>query len=112
MPIAQCFLAPSCPEPQGQHLVSAWAQYSGQPQAEAEMSVNLSRVDQQWGKGYLIMAQLWLPSLWSEPAIAQLAQGLSLALGQHFALPQWEVLVLVQLLESGRVVEKGQLQCW
>lgn len=109
MPIANCFIRPECQAGSG-NLVQLWASESGM--AAKHMTMNLVKAEQQFGAQYKVMANLWLPSLWSAPDISALQIGLARALASYYELPIAEVLVVTQIIESSRVVENGLEVSW
>ena len=109
MPIVNCFLAPDAEEPDAQAIVAAWSQRSGI--AADEMTVNVVRA-QQGGKGYEVMAWLYLPSLWPEEDVAALGEGLAVALADVVHVRPSEVQVVTSIVTSGLVVEAGETLRW
>lgn len=103
MPVAQCFLT-RLPETD---LVARWSRLAG---VEAEhMTLQLVKVDAQQGRPYEAMAWLHLPSLWSAEAVDRLQLGLARALAEALDAPADRVMVLTSTVESGRVVEGGEV---
>ena len=108
MPIANCFLAPD-EEPDVQAIVAAWSQRSGI--AADEMTVNVLRA-KQGGKGYGVMAWLYLPSLWSKEDVVALGEGLAAALADVVHVHASEAQVVTSIVTSGLVVEAGETLRW
>ncbi|GHA16139.1 hypothetical protein GCM10008090_27420 [Arenicella chitinivorans] len=108
MPIANCVISPSCPDGQGD-LIAQWSRASRQ--SADHMTVNLIKAHQQ-GQPYAVVATLYLPSIWSSSAIIRLQEGLALALTQYYAIAASDVIVLTQILDSGRVVEDAESVFW
>lgn len=77
-----------------------------------EMTVNIITSQQQYGKAYAVMAHLLLPTAWSPAAVCALQTGLARALSISFALPARQVHVITTRVDSGLVVEDGQVQPW
>jgi hypothetical protein len=109
MPIANCFLAPALEEPDAQAIVARWSQRSGLD--ADEMTVNVVST-QQGGKGYAVMAWLYLPSLWSEEDVVALGEGLARALADVLHVSVSAVQVLTSIVGSGSVVEGGETLRW
>lgn len=109
MPIANCIVAPECASGAGD-LIELWASSSGLP-AE-QMTINIIPRSEQLGKRYTIMANLLLPSLWSDAHISRLQLGLASALSLHFAVAIDEIFVTTQIVTSGLVVEGGREIHW
>ena len=109
MPIANCILKHSlrCDDKDVVELWSKTSQVSSQ-----EMTLNLLNADEQFGKPYTIMATLYLPSAWPQDKRDALQTGLSAALSKGFDQPIERVHVITLIVESGYVVENGQLQHW
>ena len=112
MPIAHCVLAPeiNVEQTSSASLVSCWAQYANVD--EQQMTINLLSCHQQIGQAYAVIATLLLPSLWQQEAINRLQLGLAKALAECLKQPVERILVITQIIESGRVVDNGQLLSW
>ncbi|WP_143872801.1 hypothetical protein [Catenovulum sediminis] len=114
MPIAHCLIAPALQKKVDNttDLINLWVLHSGIPQAESEMTVNITHSNIQIGKGYAVMASLLLPSLWSKENISALQLGLASALSDYYSLPSKQVFVTTSIIESGLVVENNQEVKW
>ncbi len=97
MPIVNCFYTGDC-ETQTEGLIQAWAEESGQ--SSEHMTVNLISVESQGGVSIPMLAQLYLPSLWSDEKIHMLKKGLAKALTKSFALNNDQVEVLVHIVDA------------
>lgn len=112
MPIAHCLVsknvfstaADSAP------LIALWAELAGV--SSDEMTINLIQIDEQVGKPYDVMVTLYLPSLWPAPEIEKIQVGLAKALSQYFSLEPSRIHIITQILESGTVVENGEVIQW
>ena len=112
MPIANCIVSPRCYEnaARSADLIQIWAHESGKsPDA---MTVNIVLSTEQFGNPYDIMANLYLPSLWSKQDVALLQTGLAKALASYFEAPLNSVFVMTSILDSGQVVENGEQVVW
>jgi len=109
MPIANCVISSDCLPGVGD-LIELWSRESGQ--SKEHMTVNLVTGTQQHGKKYAVMATLWLPSIWSKTEISSLQSGLARALATYHGIALSEVHVITQLVNSGMVVEEGNLMQW
>lgn len=109
MPIANCLVSPNC-APGTANLIKLWARESGI--SSQHMTVNVTGTSQQYGESYLIMATLWLPSIWSESEVSSLQSGLARALATYYEVGLPEVHVVTQVVNSGRVVENGLEVTW
>ncbi|WP_146171277.1 hypothetical protein [Saccharospirillum sp. MSK14-1] len=72
--------------------------------------MNIITAQQQCGKSYPIIATLCLPSVWSTALVDQLQVGLAQALAVYFDQSLSDILVMTQIVQSGHVVEAGQVQ--
>ncbi|AFU97260.2 hypothetical protein [Simiduia agarivorans] len=104
MPIVNCVISPDC-QPSNENLVELWAREAGiDPE---HITVNLITRNQQWGKTYKVMANLWLPSVWSDTQVSAIQLGLARALARFYHLHPDDIHVITSVVESGRVVESG-----
>ncbi len=112
MPIANCLVNRVIYENVecDRSIVDMWASRSGvQPDA---MTVNFMELLEQHGCSYDVMANLYLPSLWSDVEIDRLQVSLADALAEYFKVDHGKVHVITHVVSSGRVVEDGQLVKW
>lgn len=109
MPIANCFISPSCPLGKG-NLVDIWANHSAQ--SSEHMTVNFIESKAQFGNEYFVMANLYLPSVWSSASISSIQIGLSKSLAEYFNITIDQVQVITSIVSSGMVVEDGQEIKW
>lgn len=112
MPIAHCMVTAATLERAigDVNPVALWASAAGLDCAH--MTLNILSLDIQYGKPYDVMAHLLLPSLWSANQMDALQLGLARALGEYFSIGSERIQVCTTLVESGRVVEAGELQHW
>ena len=110
MPIANCIVKSECRESSGSNLIDLWAQESDT--SPAHMTVNIIASREQHGSPYSVMANLQMPSLWSDADISSLQLGLAKALAQHYQLDLSDVQVISTLVNSGLVVEAGKELQW
>ncbi|VUD58532.1 hypothetical protein TDB9533_02446 [Thalassocella blandensis] len=109
MPIANCIVSPEC-KLGDKDLIQLWSEASGI--SASEMTVNLTESLYQHGKPYKIMSVLYLPSIWSSSHVSQLQTSLAKALATCFSIPINEVHIITTIVESGHVVEAGEVQAW
>ncbi len=112
MPIANCVVSAHCLKnikPAGK-LVDLWAGKSGKP--AQQMTLNIIERVQQEGSAYEVMTQLYLPSLWSQDDIELLQLGLADALATYFDIAIGDVQIITHVVESGMVVEDGEVATW
>ena len=110
MPIANCYLtggAADAVDPD--ELVAAWRIASGI--ASDEMTANLLGTNQ-GGKRYAAMAWLSVPSVWSGRERDRLSTGLATALTETLDVAPAAVHVSTSIVESGSVVERGEIVRW
>lgn len=112
MPIANCIITSNCNKGSGEsnELIKLWASES--KKSSEDMTINITTSDEQYGKQYAVMANLLLPSIWSDSDISQLQLGLAKALSLHFNVSLKEVFVATCIVNSGMVVEEGKEVEW
>jgi hypothetical protein len=111
MPIANCFVGKDVFERADiEGLAPLWAEGSGV--GAEHMTIDVVSRSFQEGAGYEVMAFLFLPSLWAPEDVRRLQLGLASALRRAFEVPAAEVQVLTSIVESGHVVEKGEIVEW
>jgi hypothetical protein len=109
MPIATCYVTAIPDDLDPDEIVAEWSTRSGiEP---AEMTVNLVAT-RRGGKRYAAMAWLYLPSLWPDEAVVALSTGLAAALADALGVAPSSVQVVTSIVESGMVVEAGEIARW
>ena len=109
MPIANCIVSPHCPQGNG-NIIDIWA--SAAKQSPGHMTVNFISSTAQFGRGYCVMANLLLPSMWSNENISSIQIALSAALVEYFNISAEQVHVTSTIVQSGMVVEAGHELSW
>lgn len=109
MPIANCIVAPDISKGEGD-LLALWAECSGK--SASHMTVNLLSSQAQFGNPYAVVANLYLPSLWSAEDVSALQLGLAKSLAEYFKVDIERLLVMTHIIDSGRVVDAGQEVVW
>lgn len=109
MPIANCVISDAC-EFSDQSIVDTWSHHAGV--SPEHMTVNFIRPCKQAGNLYAVMASLMLPSMWDESSINALQTGLATALSEYFEISIGDVHIVTQIIDSGMVVENGDLSIW
>ncbi|MDH5476299.1 MAG: hypothetical protein OEX22_11455 [Cyclobacteriaceae bacterium] len=66
----------------------------------------------QGGQQYKILVNLYLPSLWSEKNIKNMQLSLFTILKNHFQYEKHEIFVITSIVQSGHVLEGGELIEW
>ncbi|MCM5506982.1 MULTISPECIES: hypothetical protein [Vibrio] len=111
MPIAHCTISPDLVfKVETGEVMERWGSLSEQP--TTDMTINFVRANRQEGRPYLIIANLFLPSVWSEKSVSALQLGLAKALSESFSVESQNVLVMTTILSSGFVVENGREVTW
>ncbi|GAA0858913.1 hypothetical protein GCM10009114_30320 [Aliiglaciecola litoralis] len=91
-------------------MVELWAKESGIP--SEHMTINIVTSTEQHGNKYKVMANLSLPSVWSDREVSLLQFGLAKALSHYYSLTLNDVHVVTTVIMSGRVVESGAEASW
>jgi len=114
MPIVNCTIAPDleCEIKNNHDLIKRWSIESGFPEGAKEMTINIVRSEAQYGNQYKIIANLFLPSLWSSDALRSLQCGLDIVLRRCFSLRPDEILIITHVIDSGLIVDKGEVVEW
>ncbi len=112
MPIANCFVTRSAFQKASspKNLISLWANESGK--SADQMTINIIEIAEQLGRAYAVVANLYLPSLWSKQDLDLLQTGLAKALTNYFNIGINDVHIITHTVESGTVVENGVIVEW
>lgn len=112
MPIANCLVTKKSyhEAKSSETLIELWATESGK--SSEHMTVNIIENSEQQGNAYDIMANLYLPSLWSKRDVDLLQIGLAKTLAEYFNVGVNRVHVITHIVVSGMVVENGELVEW
>lgn len=111
MPLATCVLSPHLKRfESNENIIELWGKYSGQP--SNEMTLTFTQGGPQFGRAYAIIANLSLPSLWSDAAIRKLQLGLSQTLAEYFNVGDDQIIICTTVLKSGLVIEAGKVLEW
>ena len=113
MPIANCFI--NSERYDGDlnaigDLVALWSKRTGE--SAQHMSLNFMLTDLQQGSRYVVMAWLYLPSLWSSVGATRLQIELAQALAEGLEIDLNEVHVVTTMIKSGFVVDDGKQVEW
>ena len=109
MPIANCILKNE-QEESAEDVVDLWADFAAID--KSEITVNFLIATQQLGKKYDAMATIYLPSAWSREKAVSIQLGLARALSQSLKLPASSIHTILTIVESGHVVEDGEVVRW
>ncbi len=112
MPIAHCILGPDIKLDTSpvSLIVERWADYAGI--SGEHMTLTLTQSDAQFGLCYRLMATLYLPSLWSSEDVGILQLALARSLADCFDCSPASVHVITTIIQSGFVVEDGEIVKW
>ncbi len=112
MPIANCLVAKKRYHAgkSSESLVELWATKSGM--SSEHMTINIIESKGQQGNAYDVMANLYLPSVWSKRDVDFLQIGLAKTLAEYFNVGVNRVHVMTHIVVSGMVVENGELVEW
>lgn len=112
MPIANCLVHKGCYQKVSstESLIELWAAESGM--SSEHMTVNITQYAEQRGNAYNIMAVLYMPSIWCKQDVNLCQTGLAYALTRYFNVNINTVHVMTHILESGMVVENGEIVEW
>ena len=109
MPIANCHVVSMLDDLDPNQIVAEWSKRSGIEPDEMTLNLVASR---QGGKRYAAMAWLYLQSLWPEDAVVALSKGLAAALADALDVEHSSVQIVISIVESGTVVEAGEIVHW
>ncbi|THB79591.1 MAG: hypothetical protein D6B25_01140 [Desulfobulbaceae bacterium] len=112
MPIAHCIVTPELRSTgnSSHNLIALWGDESGI--SIEHMTVNIIVGNSQFGNRYQVMANLYLPTLWSPSDISSLQTGLAKGLSRYYQIVIESVFIMTQLVESGMVVVAGEELKW
>jgi len=113
MPIANCYLDPlvlSSINSNKGALIDTWAVESG-IKAD-QMTINIIAYSEQAGRQYQAIANLYLPSLWSEENVSSIQVGLARSIAAVGGVTPDKIMVMTQIIASGHVVENGGVVTW
>ena len=111
MPIANC-IAPAAilSASAVDDMTRTWSEASGV--GPEHMTINLVARTAQVGAAYEAMVFLYPPSTWRADQVRDLQAGLATAVCRHLDLTPPEVHVLTTMVESGHVLDDGEIQEW
>ena len=111
MPIANCFIKDKKVSQQElQQLAEKWA-------SDAEVDVKdicLTFIPNciQAGQQYIALANLYLPSLWNDEQIHHIQKSLLRIICEFLRVESSEVFIMTSMIQSGHVVESGEIVKW
>lgn len=111
MPIANCLCKKdNITKEKSENIVSEWAEI-----AEVDIKdicLNFIHNYSQFGQQYSVLANLYLPSLWSEDGIKKVQLGLLQTLAKHLELREDEIFIMTSIINSSHVIENGNVVEW
>ena len=111
MPIANCYIKKEISgDADFQQLVAEWAKIL--QLSENDITLNLITDYKQFGQPYLVMVNLFLPSLWSETDIEKIQHTLSDLLQKHLKIDPGQIFIVTSIIESGHVLSEGKVERW
>ncbi|MTI20695.1 hypothetical protein E1176_06650 [Fulvivirga sp. RKSG066] len=109
MPIVHCIIS-DVDKPVEEYLANTFATKIGVD--PNEVTISLLPAYRQYGGQYKILAHLYLPDLWQPNQVDDMQQALLDVLVSGFKVDSKEILILTQLLKSGRVIDRGKVVNW
>ncbi|MBC9796109.1 hypothetical protein [Sinomicrobium weinanense] len=111
MPILHCFVKQKdVPELLLDSIVKEWGMRIGV--ADNDICINMVSGFVQAGKSYAILANLYLPALWSDQDVRNIQQSLLEVLSGNFHVREEDIFIMTSIIQSGHVVENGQIITW
>lgn len=111
MPIATCFLKNKSIDPEElQKLIKEWAAIIRVDQKD--ICVNIITDFLQSGQNYALLIHLYLPSLWEEEKIVKIQTSLLELFCHYLDLKIPDVFIMTSIIQSGHVVENGEIVRW
>lgn len=110
MPIANCFIKDMVTTEEANSLASKWAKAIHVDVKDICITFIPDCI--QGGQQYKILINLYLPSLWSEKNLKNIQITLFNILLNHFQYEKHEIFVMATIVQSGHVLEGGELIEW
>jgi hypothetical protein len=110
MPIANCYIQIEVSKQQLETLTKDWAQT-----IEVDLKdicLSFVNIHAQTGQNYKVMVNLFLPTLWEAKSREKIQLSLDTLLKKHLELEDEDVFIITSLVQSGNVVENGQIIRW
>lgn len=77
-----------------------------------DISLSIINVSQQACQNYKVMVNLFLPTLWDESSIERIQLSLDKLLKKHLQLGISDVFIITNSVQSGNVIENGNIVKW
>lgn len=110
MPIATVFSKIQISRQTLHTIVSQWAENSSLD--TDDVTLNVIPEFMQEGMNYSLLVNLYLRSLWPEEDIVKIQMALMQALQQNLKAPSDEIFMITSLIQSGHIVENGDIVRW
>ena len=111
MPIATCYLSDKIiGTPDFKSLIIEWAGLIGVE--EKDITLNIIRDFEQYGKKYEVMVNLFLPSLWDGEKIEIIQKSLVQLLSKYVSVQSQDIFIMTSIIQSGHVVSNGKIEKW
>ncbi|MTI30747.1 hypothetical protein [Xanthovirga aplysinae] len=111
MPIANCFIKDNKLNQEKLHeLAIEWAKMI--QVAVNDICITTTSNFMQGGQQYEVMVNLFLPSLWSQDDIKKIQSSLLGLLVKYLEIKSSEIFIITSIIESGHVIENGEIIDW
>lgn len=111
MPIAHCFIKEKeIVSSKIEDMAIEWANTIGVE--TKDVCLNLITDFYQFGQKYTILVNLYLPTVWSEDERKKIQIGLLQVLAKHLQVTPEKIFIMTSLIQSGHVVENGEILYW
>lgn len=110
MPIAHCYFSAPVDKARLSRLVTDWSEQIQVDQKD--ITVNVFTGFLQYGQPYGVMVNLYLPTFWNGHDVQRIQLALLKVLAQHTGLDEKDIFIMTLQIQSGHVVENGQIAQW
>ncbi len=111
MPFAVCYLdKEKLKGADFETLVSEWARTI--EVSEEDITLNLVTNRAQFGSRFPVVANLYLPSLWSEDQVQIIQETLSSLVEKYLDVESDEIFIMTSIVLSGHVYSNGKAERW
>ncbi len=111
MPIANCYIKSKISKnPDFEDICREWASLIGVD--PKDITINVIRDFEQYGQKYVLMIDLFLPSLWSEANVERIQKSLSELMSKHLRIEESEIFIKTLIIKSGHVFSNGKSENW
>lgn len=112
MPIAHCVVSKNIEGKISAHeeLIDIWCNETGIE--SSDVTVFITFCDEIKGKHYDVLSHLYLPTIWPIEKRTEIEIGLAKALSTYFNTSVKNIIVILSTVQSGEVVENGEVIEW